>query len=75
MATLGELERSVMELLWTSDADAHGQRAPRRAVDARTSRARAVATTTVLTVLSRLERKGFVTRDRARRAPTAIARC
>jgi predicted transcriptional regulator len=62
MANLGDLERSVMELLWTSDAaltanelrDALGAREP----------ARPVATTTVLTVLSRLEHKGFVSRAR-----------
>lgn len=58
MATLGELERSVMDLLWTTPAAL-------TANDLRDAMAsKALATTTVLTVLSRLEAKGFVTRDR-----------
>jgi predicted transcriptional regulator len=58
MATLGELERSVMDLLWSSD-DA------RAATDIRDGLAgKELAVTTVLTVLTRLETKGFVTRER-----------
>ena len=63
MANLGELERSVMELLWSSDA-ALTANDVRDALAAEEEAGRAVATTTVLTVLSRLEHKGFVTRDR-----------
>jgi predicted transcriptional regulator len=58
MATLGELERSVMDLLWSSD-DALA------ATDIRDGLAgKELAVTTVLTVLTRLETKGFVTRER-----------
>jgi BlaI family transcriptional regulator, penicillinase repressor len=63
MASLGELERSVMELLWTSDA-ALTANDLRDALAVRDEPGRAVATTTVLTVLSRLEHKGFVARAR-----------
>ena len=59
MASLGELERSVMEVLWTSDV-ALTANEMRDALALRDDAARMVATTTVLTVLSRLERKGFV---------------
>ena len=65
MATLGELERSVMDVLWDS-TDAL------TAADIRDELGRGhasgvgkdLAVTTVLTVLSRLEAKDFVTRDR-----------
>lgn len=62
MATLGDLERSVMDVLWDSAA-------PLSAGDlqGRLSGQRELALTTVMTVLSRLERKGFVTRDRSPR--------
>jgi predicted transcriptional regulator len=63
MANLGELERSVMELLWSTDA-ALTANDLRDALAVGEEAGRAVATTTVLTVLSRLERKGFVARDR-----------
>ena len=63
MASLGELERSVMELLWTSDAALTANEL-RNALALRDQSGRAVATTTMLTVLSRLERKGFVSRAR-----------
>ena len=60
MATLGELERAVMERLWAAD----------EAVSATTLRDeladRGVALTTVHTVLTRLEQKGFVEHDDAR---------
>lgn len=73
MAALGELERSVMDRLWSTPtgltaydlvdllpADPGGKR---------------LAPTTVLTVLSRLEKKGFVTRERSTRPHryTAVA--
>lgn len=63
MANLGELERSVMEQLWATDAALTANEL-RDALALRDSAERAVATTTVLTVLSRLERKGFVSRSR-----------
>jgi predicted transcriptional regulator len=68
MARLGELERAVMEVLW--------HRAP-AAVTARQVADglpdRDLAQTTVLTVLSRLERKGMVTRQRSGRAHSYLA--
>ncbi|CAN5330012.1 BlaI/MecI/CopY family transcriptional regulator [soil metagenome] len=58
MLTLGDLERSVMDLLWDASD-------PLSATDIRARLAgKDLAATTVLTVLSRLEGKGFVTRDR-----------
>ena len=60
MASLGELERAVMERLWAAD----------EAVAATTLRDgladRGVALTTVHTVLTRLEQKGFVEHDDGR---------
>ncbi|MBT2498475.1 BlaI/MecI/CopY family transcriptional regulator [Agromyces sp. ISL-38] len=64
MASLGELERSVMELLWSNDAALTANELRDRLAERGEGPARAVATTTVLTVLSRLERKGFVSRAR-----------
>jgi predicted transcriptional regulator len=63
MASLGELERSVMELLWSTESALTANEV-RDALAARDDAARSVATTTMLTVLSRLERKGFVSRSR-----------
>lgn len=57
---LGDLERSVMDLLW----DRPG---PRTANEVRDALAGDLAVTTVLTVLSRLEKKGLVHRDGGRR--------
>lgn len=64
MATLGELERSVMDLLWQ-------QPEPLTANELRdllsllaASHGKELAVTTVLTVLSRLEKKGLVERER-----------
>lgn len=62
MARLGELEHTIMEVLWSAGAP----RTAREILDALPDRG--LATTTVLTVLSRLERKGLVTRDRDGRA-------
>ncbi|MFQ4149317.1 BlaI/MecI/CopY family transcriptional regulator [Arthrobacter sp. LAPM80] len=72
MATLGELERAVMDLLWEHQEaitanilrDLLSQR-PSSGDGAEESRPLAV--TTVLTVLSRLEKKGLVERERASR--------
>ena len=61
MATLGELERSIMELLWATDETLSAYDLQEALAD------RKLATTTILTVLSRLEKKDFVARDRASR--------
>ena len=58
MATLGELERAIMELLWGSSESLSAYDVIDRLPD------RTPAATTVLTVLSRLEKKGFVARSR-----------
>lgn len=62
MTTLGELERAVMETLWSAEAPVTA----RDVQDALASRD--LAATTVLTVLGRLERKGLVSREREGRA-------
>jgi predicted transcriptional regulator len=66
---LGELERAVMEVLWEREAAATARDVARALVD------RDLAYTTVMTVLDRLTRKGFVQRERTGRAwsylPTA----
>ena len=61
MATLGELERSIMTLLWSSDESLSAYDLQESLED------RHLAPTTILTVLSRLEKKGFVVRERATR--------
>ena len=58
MATLGELERSIMELLWATDETLSAYDLQEELAD------RKLASTTILTVLSRLENKGFVKRSR-----------
>ncbi|WP_076819117.1 BlaI/MecI/CopY family transcriptional regulator [Pseudofrankia asymbiotica] len=63
MARLGDLERSVMDVLWDSEGWLTA-----REVAARLQHERDLAYTTVLTVLERLEKKGFVRRQRAARA-------
>jgi len=60
---LGELERSVMEQLWSSP----GARSVRE-VHAALGRDRELAYTTVMTVLDRLAKKGLVVRERDGRA-------
>jgi predicted transcriptional regulator len=64
MARLGELERAVMEVLWSAE----GPRTAREVADSLANRE--LAKTTVLTVLSRLESKGRVQRNRDRWAHT-----
>jgi predicted transcriptional regulator len=59
---LGELERAVMEVLWEREAPATARDV------ARTLIARDLAYTTVMTVLDRLTKKGFVHRERTGRA-------
>lgn len=59
MASLGELERSVMDRLWSAG--------PLAATELRDALAdRGLALTTVHTVLGRLEQKGFVLHDDGR---------
>lgn len=61
MATLGELERAVMDAVWDAPE-------PVSAYDVQASleaAGRSLAATTLLTVLSRLEKKGLVASDRA----------
>ncbi|HEY1157692.1 MULTISPECIES: BlaI/MecI/CopY family transcriptional regulator [Micrococcaceae] len=73
MASLGELERAVMDLLWAGQEAATANTL--RDQLARTSAAQGgsghegkeLAVTTVLTVLSRLEKKGLVERERGTR--------
>ena len=60
MASLGELERAVMERLWAADGPVAATTLREELAD------RAVALTTVHTVLTRLEQKGFVEHDDAR---------
>jgi len=65
VANLGHLERAVMHALWDS-------RASLSAYDvlplvAGAASGKRLAVTTVLTVLSRLEKKGFVSADRSAR--------
>lgn len=62
MGRLGELERAVMETLWSRTAPASV-----RAVHEHLA-GRGLAYTTVMTVLTRLADKGFVTRERDGRA-------
>src|SRR5690242_1057498 len=64
MPRLGDLERAVMDALWSSATPLTAK----DLVDALDDRALAV--TTVLTVLSRLEAKAVVVRDRVGRAHT-----
>lgn len=63
MATLGELERGVMDQLWSS-----AQAQSVREVHAVLTRDRDLAYTTVMTVLDRLAKKGLVERERSGRA-------
>lgn len=62
VTSLGELERAVMNVLWESDRDMTAREVQDQLAD------RDLATTTVLTVLGRLERKQLVRRIRDGRA-------
>ena len=59
MATLGELERSVMDCLWSAEG-------PLAAPELRDALGAGLALTTVHTVLTRLEQKDFVVHDGGR---------
>lgn len=69
MASLGELERSVMDLLWSAaEASTANDLRDRLALSEGQGQAgKDLAVTTVLTVLSRLEKKGLVERERGTR--------
>jgi predicted transcriptional regulator len=54
----------LMDLLWSADAPLTANELRDALLDPDATGAKPLATTTVLTVLSRLESKGFVTRDR-----------
>ncbi|QKS19428.1 BlaI/MecI/CopY family transcriptional regulator [Curtobacterium sp. Csp1] len=60
----GSLEASVLQLLWAQDAPQTG----RQIRDALAEDGDPLASTTVLTVLARLEKKGLVERDPASKA-------
>ena len=60
----GSLESGVLQLLWAQDAAHTG----RQVHDALAAEVGPLASTTVLTVLARLERKGLVERDPASKA-------
>ncbi|MGY1916622.1 BlaI/MecI/CopY family transcriptional regulator [Blastococcus sp. SYSU DS0973] len=60
MASLGDLERAVMERLWAADGPVAATRLRNELAD------RGLALTTVHTVLTRLEQKGFVVHDEGR---------
>ena len=66
MATLGDLERTVMDMLWeTGEAvTANMLRDQLAQGPDRPQAHKELAVTTVLTVLSRLEKKGLVARER-----------
>jgi predicted transcriptional regulator len=66
MATLGELERAAMDVLWDAPEPLSAGDI-REALNRDAGTGKELAVTTVLTVLSRLENKGFVTRDRESR--------
>ncbi len=68
MNTLGVLERSVMNALWDAPNGLSATELGDRLLNADAEEDRkTLATTTLLTVLSRLENKGFVSRTRATR--------
>jgi predicted transcriptional regulator len=64
---LGELERTVMEVLWERE-DAGHEAATARDVSRALAGDRDLAHTTVMTVLDRLAKKGFLERERDGRA-------
>jgi predicted transcriptional regulator len=65
MERLGDLERAVMDILWDNpDALPATKLRDELGRSATVNSGNVLALTTVLTVLSRLEAKGFVTRDR-----------
>lgn len=67
MAALGELERSVMDLLWDHSEALTANAVRDFLAEGAAGDTKDVAVTTVLTVLSRLEKKGVVLRERGTR--------
>ena len=67
MHTLGELERTVLELLWESPEPLSAYELQDRLAASGTDSTKKLAPTTILTVLSRLEKKNFVARERSSR--------
>ena len=67
MGSLGVLERLIMDIMWDAPSPFTANELKDRLVNPgiAATAAKPLATTTVLTVLSRLETKGFVTRDRS----------
>ncbi|GAB3130043.1 hypothetical protein GCM10027056_32950 [Glaciibacter psychrotolerans] len=57
----------MMDVLWDTKMALSANDLREHLIDPAAATKKELATTTVLTVLSRLEAKGFVTRDRARR--------
>ncbi|WBU38706.1 BlaI/MecI/CopY family transcriptional regulator [Homoserinibacter sp. YIM 151385] len=72
MAVLGDLERALMDQLWDSGAALSAYELLERLPG---GESRQLAPTTILTVLSRLEKKGLVVRERTARPHryTAVA--
>src|ERR1700712_3989985 len=70
VATLGDLERSIMNLLWASESTWTAYETQDALAG---QQSKPLAATTVLTVLSRLEKKGFVSRERASRPHRYLA--
>lgn len=66
MGTFGELEQAIMDALWRAEG-ALSANDLRDLLGAQRGHDKTPAVTTVLTVLSRLENKGFVARDRSGR--------
>jgi predicted transcriptional regulator len=64
MGSLGVLERMLMDLLWSAERPLTANELRDALLDPDSAASKPLAVTTVLTVLSRLENKGFVTRDR-----------
>ncbi len=67
MGSLGVLERLIMDILWDSPVPLSANDLRERLTDASSANKKPLATTTILTVLSRLETKDFVSRDRSLR--------
>ena len=63
MRSLGDLERSIMDILWSGLGPLSAQDV-REALSASADQ-KELAVTTILTVLTRLEAKGMVQRDRS----------
>ncbi|MBP2386609.1 BlaI/MecI/CopY family transcriptional regulator [Paeniglutamicibacter kerguelensis] len=64
MATLGDLERAVMDLLWDSTSPLTANELRDQLAAPGDVEGKELAVTTVLTVLARLEKKGLVARER-----------